>query len=238
MNTQRINRYLSDKGLCSRRTADEWIEAGRVTINGARAKLGDPVAPGDRVRVDGRLVAEGEEKVYLALNKPRGIVCTADPREPMNVVSYLGLPQRVYPVGRLDKDSEGLLLLTNDGDIVNRVLRASEGHEKEYRVWLDGPVTPDFVRRMAAGVPILGTVTAPCRVKKTGENAFAIILTQGLNRQIRRMCEYLGRRVVRLQRVRVMHIRLDGLQVGHYRYLTSQEIGLLKGETQHGVEET
>ena len=226
----RINRYLSDKGVCSRRAADGWIEEGRVTIDGQRASLGDVVWPGSQVRVDGRLISRGEEKVYLALNKPRGVVCTADPREPMNVVSYLGLPQRIYPVGRLDKDSEGLLLLTNDGDIVNRVLRASEGHEKEYRVWVDKPVTESFLRRMEAGVPILGAVTAPCRARRMGDRAFSIVLTQGLNRQIRRMCEYFGYRVTRLVRVRIMHIRLGNMETGHYRALTREEVTLLKGE--------
>ena len=226
----RINRYLSDRGLCSRRAADEWIAQGRVTIDGQRAVLGDVVWPGSRVQVDRRPVGDGEEKVYLALNKPRGIVCTADPREPMNVVSYLGLPQRIYPVGRLDKDSEGLLLLTNDGDVVNHVLRASERHEKEYRVWVDKPVTDLFLRRMEAGVPILGTVTAPCKCRQTGEKAFAIVLTQGLNRQIRRMCEYFGYNVVRLLRVRIMHIRLGDMETGHYRALTDDEVARLKGE--------
>jgi len=226
----RINRFLSDRGLCSRRAADQWIEDGRVTINGRTARLGDTLEETDEVRVDGKKVSGGEEKVYLALHKPRGIVCTADPREPMNVVSYLGLPQRIYPVGRLDKDSEGLLLLTNDGDIVNKVLRASENHEKEYRVWVDRPVTPEFLKGMAGGVPILDTVTAPCKVWQTGPRAFSIILTQGLNRQIRRMCEYFGFRVVRLMRIRIMHIRLGNMEEGHYRSLTEEEIRKLKGD--------
>ena len=223
----RVNRYLSDRGLCSRRAADEWIAQGRVTIDGRRAVLGDVVWPGSRVRVDGRPVGDGEEKIYLALNKPRGIVCTADPREPMNVVSYLGLPQRIYPVGRLDKDSEGLLLLTSDGEIVNRLLRAAGGHEKEYEVMIDRPVTKEFAVRMMAGVPILDTVTLPCKLRRTGERSFNIVLVQGLNRQIRRMCEALGANVTHLRRVRIMNLKIGNLKPGEWREVTPAELNEL-----------
>lgn len=220
----RINRLLSDRGFCSRREADRLIEAGRVLIDGVRAKLGDQVAPGARVTVDGREVQSGAPKVYLALNKPLGIVCTTDRREPHNVIDYLNYPERVFPIGRLDKDSSGLLLLTSDGGIVNRVLRAGGGHEKEYRVTIDRPVTDEFLRRMAGGVDILGRRTLPCRAWQTGERTFGIVLVQGINRQIRRMCEALGCRVRALSRVRVMNITLEGLEPGHYRRLTEEEV--------------
>ncbi len=183
--------------------------------------------PGMSVTVDGHSLTGECEKVYLLLNKPRGIVCTADPREPMNVVDYIGHPARVFPVGRLDKDSEGLLMLTSDGEIVNRMLRAAGGHEKEYEVTIDRPVTRDFVERMMAGVPILDTVTLPCRVRKTGERSFNIILVQGLNRQIRRMCEALGANVTHLRRIRIMNLRLGTLKPGEWRDLTPAELETL-----------
>lgn len=220
---RRVNKYLADSGFCSRREADRLVQEGRVRIDGRVAVLGDKVAEGMSVTVDGRPLHGNGEKVYLMLNKPAGIVCTADSREPMNVVDYLNYPVRVYPVGRLDKDSEGLLLLTSDGDIVNGVLRAAGGHEKEYRVRVDRPVTEGFLKRMAAGVPILDTVTLPCRVRRTGEDSFVIVLTQGLNRQIRRMCEALGYRVTALQRVRIMHLKLGALAPGQWRELTQEE---------------
>ena len=185
--------------------------------------------PGMAVAVDGKPLTGESEKVYLLLNKPRGIVCTADPREPMNVVDYLGYPSRVFPVGRLDKDSEGLLLLTSDGGIVNRMLRAAGGHEKEYEVQIDRLVTAEFVRQMSGGVPILDTVTLPCRVRRTGERSFNIVLVQGLNRQIRRMCETLGANVTHLRRVRIMNLRMGRLQPGQWRALTGEELaGLMK----------
>ena len=220
---RRVNKYLADSGYCSRREADRLVTEGRVTIDGRVAVLGDRIADGMRVRVDGTPLNGAGEKVYLLLNKPKGIVCTADPREPANVVDYIDYPVRVYPVGRLDKDSEGLLLLTSDGDIVNRVLRASEGHEKEYAVEVDKPVTAAFLEKMASGVPILDTVTLPCRVRRTGEKSFVIILTQGLNRQIRRMCEALGYSVRSLKRTRIMHLRLGRLRPGEWRALTEEE---------------
>lgn len=226
---KRLNKYIADSGYCSRREADRLISEGRVRLDGRVGALGDRVQPGMEVTVDGKPLTGEGEKVYLLLNKPRGIVCTADPREPMNVVDYLGYPLRVFPVGRLDKDSEGLLLLTSDGEIVNRMLRAAGGHEKEYEVQVDRPVTPDFVRRMSEGVPILDTVTLPCRVRRTGERSFNIVLVQGLNRQIRRMCEALGFNVTHLRRVRIMNLRLGRLQPGQWRAVTEDELnGLME----------
>ena len=221
---KRLNKFIADSGYCSRREADRLIQEGRVRLDGRVGALGDRVQPGMAVTVDGKPLSGEGEKVYLLLNKPRGIVCTADPREPMNVVDYLGYPRRVFPVGRLDKDSEGLLLLTSDGEIVNRVLRAAGGHEKEYEVQIDRPVTPEFVRRMSEGVPILDTVTLPCRVRRTGERSFNIILVQGLNRQIRRMCEALGANVTHLRRIRIMNLRLGRLQPGQWRELNKEEL--------------
>ncbi len=221
---KRLNKYIADSGYCSRREADRLIAEGHVLLNGKPGALGDRVLPGMAVTVDGRPLAGECEKRYILLYKPRGIVCTADPREPMNVVDYLALPYRVFPVGRLDKDSEGLLLLTSDGEVVNRLLRAAGGHEKEYEVTIDRPVTPEFVRNMMAGVPILDTVTLPCRVRRTGERSFNIILVQGLNRQIRRMCEALGANVTHLRRVRIMNLRLGRLQPGQWRELTDEEL--------------
>lgn len=224
---KRLNKFIADSGYCSRREADRLIEEGRVLVDGRPGALGDRVLPGMSVTVDGHSLTGECEKVYLLLNKPRGIVCTADPREPMNVVDYIGHPARVFPVGRLDKDSEGLLMLTSDGEIVNRMLRAAGGHEKEYEVTIDRPVTRDFVERMMAGVPILDTVTLPCRVRKTGERSFNIILVQGLNRQIRRMCEALGANVTHLRRIRIMNLRLGTLKPGEWRDLTPAELETL-----------
>ena len=227
---KRLNRVLADSGLCSRREADRLIAAGRVTVDGRTGVPGDRVEEGMTVRLDGRVIQGLSPRVYLMLYKPAGIVCTADPREPMNVVDYLNYPVRVFPVGRLDKNSEGLLLLTSDGDIVNRLLRAAGGHEKEYEVRVDKPVTEEFLRKMASGVPILDTVTLPCRIWRTGEKSFNIVLVQGLNRQIRRMCEALGWRVTYLRRIRIMDLRLGGLRPGQWRELTQREIdGLLRG---------
>lgn len=226
-NAKRLNKFIADSGYCSRREADRLIGEGRVKVDGRPGALGDRVLPGMSVTVDGHSLTGECEKVYLLLNKPRGIVCTADPREPMNVVDYIGHPARVFPVGRLDKDSEGLLMLTSDGEIVNRMLRAAGGHEKEYEVTIDRPVTRDFVERMMAGVPILDTVTLPCRVRKTGERSFNIILVQGLNRQIRRMCEALGANVTHLRRIRIMNLRLGTLKPGEWRDLTPAELETL-----------
>ncbi len=226
----RLNKYLSDIGVCSRRAADRLAQEGRITVNGTAAEPGMRVTPQDVILVDGKPVRKEERKVYLALNKPRGIVCTAEKREKNNIIDYLNYPLRVYPVGRLDKDSEGLILLTNDGAIVNGMMRARNRHEKEYQVKVDRAFDREFIEQMARGVPILDTVTRPCRVKRTGSDTFTIILTQGLNRQIRRMCEALGYRVVRLKRVRIMNIRLDGLDRGAWRELTAEELRALKAQ--------
>ncbi|WP_040950627.1 23S rRNA pseudouridine(2604) synthase RluF [Gorillibacterium massiliense] len=226
----RINKYMSETGICSRREADKWIEDGRVIINGEKAGLGSQVNEGDEVRIDGRLIGEKKPTVYLALNKPVGITCTTERHIKGNIVDFIGYPERIFPIGRLDKDSEGLILLTNDGDIVNKILRVENHHEKEYIVTVDKPVTPAFVAGMAKGVPILDTVTLPCKVTMVGERAFRIVLTQGLNRQIRRMCAHFGYAVRRLQRVRIINIRLDGLKTGKWRELTPGEVqGLVPG---------
>jgi 23S rRNA pseudouridine2604 synthase len=220
----RLNKYLAESGACSRREADQWIEAGRVTINGTRAVLGTQVQEADEVRVDGRPLRPRPQRVYLALNKPVGIECTTDRDVVDNIVDFVGHPERIFPIGRLDKDSEGLILLTNDGDIVNTVLRAENEHEKEYVVAVDRPLTKAFLAGMAAGVPILDTVTNPCRVTQVGRNTFRIVLTQGLNRQIRRMCEHFDYTVRRLQRVRIMHVHLGSMPVGKWRPLTAAEM--------------
>ena len=225
----RLNKFIADSGYCSRREADRLIAEGRVWIDGRAGGLGDRVEPGMEILVDGTALAGRCEKVYIALNKPVGIVCTADPREPMNVVDYLGYPERVFPIGRLDKDSQGLLLLTSDGEIVNRILRAAGRHEKEYEVVIDRPVTPSFVEKMSAGVPILDTVTLPCRVRRTGERSFNIVLVQGLNRQIRRMCEALGLEIARLRRTAIGPIRLGMLRPGEWREMTPAELSALRG---------
>ncbi len=227
----RLNKWIADSGFCSRREADRLIEERKVTVDGRIGALGDRVLPGMTVRVEGREVRAKtqSQRVYIALNKPVGVVCTADPREPMNVVDYVGHPERVFPIGRLDKDSEGLLLLTSDGAIVNRILRAAGKHEKEYVVEVDKPITGEFLNRMAAGVPILDTVTLPCRVVKEDRQRFRIVLVQGLNRQIRRMCEALGYNVTSLRRERIMNIRLGRLKPGHWRNLTGAELaGLME----------
>ena len=226
---KRLNKFVADSGYCSRREADRLIAEGRVRVDGRPGALGDRVLPGMRVTVDGQSLSGRGEKVYIALNKPAGVVCTTDPREPMNVVDYLDYPIRIFPVGRLDKDSEGLLLMTSDGEIINRILRAAGGHEKEYEVEIDRPVTKEFVEKMSAGVPILDTVTLPCRVRRTGEKSFNIILVQGLNRQIRRMCEALGCNVVRLRRIRIMNVRLDAMRPGQWRELSEEELSGLMG---------
>jgi 23S rRNA pseudouridine2604 synthase len=220
----RLNKYVAETGACSRREADQWIDAGRVTVNGMRAALGTQVNAGDDVRVDGRPLREKPRRVYLAFNKPLGVECTTDREVRDNIVDFIGFPERIFPVGRLDKDSEGLILLTNDGDIVNTILRAENAHEKEYVVAVDRPLTPAFLEGMAAGVPILGTVTNRCRVAPVGRNTFRIVLTQGLNRQIRRMCEHFGYTVRSLKRVRIMDVTLGALPTGKWRDLTPAEL--------------
>lgn len=219
----RLNKYLSEHGVCSRRAADRAIEAGKVTVDGHVAKVGDRVLPGQTIRFEAREVGEKGGDLILAFYKPRGIVCTEEKREKNNIVDYLQYPCRVFTVGRLDKESEGLLLLTNLGEVANQIMRGRNGHEKEYLVTVDKAISKDFLEAMASGVPILDTVTRKCQVERTGRKSFRIVLTQGLNRQIRRMCEYLGYSVVTLKRVRVMNIRLDGLKPGEHRELTQEE---------------
>lgn len=221
----RINKYLSEIGFCSRREADKLIDAGRVTINGKVTEMGTKILPSDEVRVDGKKLAKPKDEfVYLAFNKPIGIVCTTDSGvEKDNIIDFINYPKRIFPIGRLDKPSEGLIFLTNDGDIVNKILRARNNHEKEYIVKVDVPIDADFIMNMANGVPILDTVTRKCKVEPIDKYRFRIILTQGLNRQIRRMCEYLGYNVVRLKRIRIMNVNLD-VPVGQWRYLSSDEL--------------
>ena len=219
----RLNKFISESGKASRRGADKLIEEGRVKINGRKAKIGDQVKPGDEVMVNGQRIRLARNNVYLALNKPVGITCTTEKNVKGNIVDLVNHPLRVFNIGRLDKDSDGLILLTNDGDIVNKILRAENNHEKEYIVSVDNPITPEFVEKMSKGVRILGTKTLPCKVEQLSKYEFKIILTQGLNRQIRRMCEALGYEVYRLQRVRIMNIHLGNLPVGQWRDLTKKE---------------
>lgn len=228
----RINKYLSEAGFCSRREADRLIASGKVTIDGTVALAGDKVAKGQCVCVSGRRIEKKEPFIFIALNKPVGIVCTTAEKEKDNVIRFLDFPYRIYPVGRLDKNSEGLLLLTNQGDWVNKMMRAGNYHEKEYVVTVDHPLTKAFLRGMSSGVPILDTVTRPCKVTYVRNNTFRIILTQGLNRQIRRMCEYFGYKVVKLKRVRIMNIQLGDLKTGQWRYLTEKELTELKSMIQ------
>tara|TARA_R110000796_G_scaffold35017_3_gene90105 strand:- start:73370 stop:74101 length:732 start_codon:yes stop_codon:yes gene_type:complete len=221
----RINKYLSEVGYCSRRAADKLIDQGRVTINGEVPEMGTKITASDEIRVDGELISKPKEKhTYLAFNKPVGIVCTTDTGvEKDNIIDFINYPKRIFPIGRLDKPSEGLIFLTDDGDIVNKILRARNNHEKEYIVSVNKPINSDFLRKMSSGVPILDTVTRPCKVERVDKYTFSIILTQGLNRQIRRMCEHLEYRVKRLQRVRIMNISLD-VEVGKWRHITVEEL--------------
>ncbi|WP_310554490.1 23S rRNA pseudouridine(2604) synthase RluF [Flavobacterium sp.] len=223
-NLTRINKFLSETGYCSRREADKLLEEGRITINGVVPEMGTKVSPNDEVRVDGKLVREKTEKpVYLAFNKPVGIECTTNLEVRYNIVDYINYPKRIFPIGRLDKASEGLIFMTNDGDIVNKILRARNNHEKEYVVTVNKLITNRFIDRMSNGIPILDTVTKKCKVEQISKTVFRIILTQGLNRQIRRMCEYLGYEVTALKRTRIINISLD-VPVGRYRDLTDAEI--------------
>lgn len=221
----RINKYLSEVGYCSRRAADKLINEGRVTINGVVPEMGTKITSADEVRVDGELISKSKNKpVYLAFNKPVGIVCTTDTGvEKDNIIDYINYPKRIFPIGRLDKPSEGLIFLTNDGDIVNKILRARNNHEKEYLVTVNKPITNNFIQKMRNGVPVLDTITRKCKVEQIGKNKFKIILTQGLNRQIRRMCEFLDYKVVKLKRTRIMNVVLD-TPVGKWRNLTDDEI--------------
>lgn len=229
MESTRINKFLSEAGFCSRRAADKLIEEGRVTINGLVPAMGTKINPGDEVHVDGKLIAAPKEEfIYIAFNKPVGIVCTTDIKaEKDNIIEYINHPKRIFPIGRLDKPSEGLIFLTNDGDIVNKILRARNNHEKEYIVTVNQPITQGFIDDMGNGVPILETLTKKCFVKQISKFSFTIILTQGLNRQIRRMCEYLDYDVVALKRIRIMNISLD-LPIGEWRYLDENEMSQIK----------
>jgi 23S rRNA pseudouridine2604 synthase len=223
----RINKFISEKGVCSRREADKLIEAGRITINGVKAETGSKVKASDEVRLDRKLLNKREELVYIALNKPVGITSTTEHKIKDNIVDFINHPKRIFPIGRLDKDSEGLILLTNDGDIVNKILRAGNNHDKEYIVTVDKPITTEFIKGMSSGVKILDTITKPCIISKEGKNMFRIILTQGLNRQIRRMCEAFGYKVIKLKRIRIMNIHLKDLPTGRWRYLSAEELTTL-----------
>jgi 23S rRNA pseudouridine2604 synthase len=225
----RLNKYISETGVCSRREADKWIEAGRVTLNGQAATLGTQVAVGDEVRVDGDSIGVKKKQVYIALNKPVGIICTTEAHIEDNIIDHVGFPERIFPVGRLDRDSEGLILLTNNGDIVNEILRSENNHEKEYVVTVDRPITDLSLRMLAGGVKIMGELTKPSKVARVNAQSFRIILTQGLNRQIRRMCSALGYKAQRLQRVRIMNIHLGNLRPGQWRHLTAAELAGLLG---------
>jgi 23S rRNA pseudouridine2604 synthase len=225
----RLNKYISETGVCSRREADKWIGAGRVTLNGQPASLGTQVAEGDEVRIDGNTIGIKKKQVYIALNKPVGIICTTEANIEDNIIDHVRYPERIFPVGRLDRDSEGLILLTNNGDIVNEILRSENNHEKEYLVTVDRPITDLSLRMLADGVKIMGELTKPSKVARLNSQSFRIILTQGLNRQIRRMCSALGYKAQRLQRVRIMNIHLGNLQPGQWRHLTRAELKGLIG---------
>lgn len=224
----RVNKYVASSGICSRREADRLVEEGAVTVNGIIAVPGTQVFEGDDVAVNGSSILPKEDKIYIALNKPLGITCTTDTRDETNIIDFIGMKERIFPIGRLDKNSSGLILLTNDGDIVNKLLRAENGHEKEYVVRVDHKIADDFKRKMENGIPVDGQITLPCTVTITGPHTFKIILKQGLNRQIRKMCDYLGYRVVKLKRIRFMNIELGDLKVGAHRKLTKEEIRILK----------
>lgn len=237
--TTRLNKYISESGICSRREADRFIEQGNVFINGRRAQMGDKVAAGDTVKVNGQSIEprDAEDLIFIALNKPVGIVSTTESSERANIVDFVRHGARIFPIGRLDKDSQGLIFLTNNGDLVNKILRAGNNHEKEYIVTVDRPITDKFIQGMASGVPILGTMTKKCKVEKEGTHAFRITLVQGLNRQIRRMCEHFGYQVQQLNRVRIMHVDLKGLPVGEWRDLTQKELKLMNDAIQDSSSE-
>ena len=222
--TINLNKYISSSGICSRREAEKFINEGRVTLNGKPTRLGNRVAKKDVVKLDGRLVKQKNTTLYIALNKPVGIVSTTDDREPKNIIKHINYPERLFPIGRLDKPSEGLIFLTNDGDIVNKILRSGNNHEKEYFVSVNNSISEDFIEKMSNGIPILGTVTQKCKVDKVSDKIFKIILTQGLNRQIRIMFEYLGYEVTKLKRTRIMNVELGYLQAGDWRELTEDEM--------------
>jgi len=223
-NSISLNKYISSTGICSRRAADRLIEEGRVTINKKPTQKGNRVFEGDKVYIDGKPIGSKPETIYLAFNKPIGIVCTTDLKEKKNIINYINYPERLFPIGRLDKPSQGLIFLTNDGDIVNKILRAGNNHEKEYIVTVKQAITLHFIKKMSKGIPILGTVTKKCKVEQIDEFRFKIILTQGLNRQIRRMCEFLNYEVTKLIRTRIMNVKLGHLKTGQWRELTDREM--------------
>ncbi len=232
-NLKRINKFISETGYCSRREADRLIEEGKVTVNGQAPEMGMKVSISDEIKINGVLLNAKPKPVYIAFNKPVGITCTTDFNKQDNIIDFIGFPQRIFPIGRLDKPSEGLIFLTNDGDIVNKILRAGNNHEKEYEVTVEQNISSDFVAKMSNGVAILDTVTQKCKVEQTGKNRFSIILTQGLNRQIRRMCETLGYSVQKLKRTRIMNISLKGIEKGQWRYLTDVEMETINILVQH-----
>lgn len=234
-NLLRLNKYISESGICSRREADKFIESGKVYVNGILATLGTRVSPTDTVVVDGKTIKPKSNKVYIALNKPVGITCTTETHVKGNIIDFVNYHERIFPIGRLDKPSEGLIFLTNDGDMVNKILRAGNNHEKEYVVSVDKPITKEFINAMENGIPILGTVTKQCKVRKIGKCTFNIILTQGLNRQIRRMCEYLGFKVTSLKRIRIMNVSLSNLPTGKWRYLSSEEMSTIINLTKDSI---
>ncbi|WP_346930446.1 23S rRNA pseudouridine(2604) synthase RluF [Clostridium sp.] len=234
-NLLRLNKYISESGICSRREADKFIESGNVYINGVLATLGTRVSPTDTVVVGGKTIKPKSNKVYIALNKPVGITCTSETHVKGNIIDFVNYHERIFPIGRLDKPSEGLIFLTNDGDMVNKILRAGNNHEKEYVVSVDKPITKEFINAMENGIPILDTVTKKCKVRKIGKCTFNIILTQGLNRQIRRMCEYLGFKVTSLKRIRIMNVSLSNLPTGKWRYLSSEEMSTIINLTKDSI---
>ena len=219
----RLNKYIASSGTSSTREADKLIESGKVSVNGVTADLGTRVFEGDTVEIEGRSIVPEDSMIYIAFNKPLGITCTTDRRDPSNIIDYINFSERIFPIGRLDKNSSGLILLTNNGDIVNKLLRSENGHEKEYVVTIDRPYDKDFIKNMSNGVPVLGRMTLPAKVIPVNDKKFKIILKQGMNRQIRRMCEYLGYKVTRLKRIRFMNIKLGELETGKWRYLTAKE---------------
>ncbi|MCF0055684.1 23S rRNA pseudouridine(2604) synthase RluF [Dyadobacter sp. CY356] len=235
MSLIRINKFISETGFCSRREADRLVEQGRVTLNGRQAVLGDKATDADEILVDGKPLKVKKAGIYIAFNKPVGITCTTERQIKGNIIDFINHKERIFPIGRLDKPSEGLIFLTSDGDIVNKILRAGNNHEKEYVVTVDKPIKPDFIQKMSNGIPILDTVTKKCFVRKDGHFVFTIILTQGLNRQIRRMCEYLGYSVTKLKRVRIMNVTLDNLPVGKWRDLTTEELKFINDAVENST---
>lgn len=223
-NEKRLNKFISETGICSRREADKLIENGRIKINGQVANVGTKVCDADKITIDGKLISAKPKTVYIALNKPKGITCTTEKNVKGNIVDFVNYKERIFPIGRLDKDSEGLIFLTNDGDIVNKILRAGNNHEKEYIVTVNKPISHNFLAQMESGVRILNTITKPCKIQKISNNVFNIVLVQGLNRQIRRMCEALDYKVTKLKRIRIMNVALGNIQTGKWRYITNNEL--------------